>query len=574
MRLLLGRAGQVVSARELREAVWGETHVMPDSLTKCLSSLREHLGPADCIQTVYKRGYRLTATVDETASEPTARAPRLAIPPFATQHGVPEHLGYAVADETIAGLSNESESPVTILARDSVFTLARRGSTALEIGEALKADLVLAGTLQWLSTHFRLRAEMIRVADGAQIWVEDMLVDRTRLAAVEAELIRRLKFRLAPAGTLVKTFPGGGGEGFESSTGEQGNSPDQGRRYPIIRTASAMPAEDESMVRQREAYSFFLRGRHEWQTLLRHRIEDGMQKLLQAIELDPDLVAAKVELVNISVTQAMVGYMASTQAALFARKIAHSIPEFHGLAESVLPSLGWFSYIVDRDLPAALEAFSRSADLPNDPWTARVRTMFLLCRHRFEEAIALMRSAIELDPYSPWLQARLAWALHLNGQAEESVQQIRETLSHYPGHDGASVYGSTILAFNGEAGRAVELAEELSERLPSFDIANAVHAYALASMGRAAESNSILERLQWHGRERYVTSTFNAVVHLALGNHEAGLGELRKSAEARCPWFFQMLADPRLIPLHDHPGFIELRKIHTNLEAGGVDTGS
>jgi serine/threonine-protein kinase len=545
---------------------------MPDSLTRCLSSLREHLGPADCIQTVYKRGYRLTATVDETASEPTARAPRLAIPPFATQHGVPEHLGYAVAEETIAGLSNESQSPVTVLARDSVFTLARRGNTALEIGEALKADLVLAGTLQWLSTHFRLRAEMIRVADGAQIWVEDMLVDRTRLAAVEAELIRRLKFRLAPAGTLVKTFPGGGGEGPESS--KAGITQEQGRRYPFIRTPAARPAEDESMVRQREAYSFFLRGRHEWQTLLRHRIEDGMQKLLQAVELDPDLAAAKVELVNICVTQAMVGYMLPAEAAVFARKIANSIPEFHGMTESVLPSLGWFSYNVDRDLAAALQAFSRSADLPNDPWTARVRTMFLLCRHQFEQAIALMRSAIEIDPYSPWLQARLAWALHLNRQAEESVEQIRETLSHYPGHDGASVYGSTILAFNGEAGRAVELAEELSERLPSFDIANAVHAYALACAGRTAESRGILERMQWSSRERYVIGTFNASVHVALGNFEAGLEELRKSAELRCPWFFQMLADPRLTPLHEHPGFIELRKIHTNLEAGAVDSAS
>lgn len=424
LRLLLARAGQIVSSRELKEALWGETNVTPDSVTRCLSSLREHLGTTDCIQTVYKRGYRLTARVERQGSGPAARAPRLAIPPFTTQQGVPEHLGTAVADETIAGLSNETQSPVTVLARDSVFTLAKRGRSALEIGEALNADLVLAGTLQWLSTHFRLRAEMIRVADGAQIWVEDMLVDRTRLAALEAELIKRLRFRLAPAGTLAET-PAGSEGGESASDGEAG------AKHTPRRTskATAVHAEDEALLRQREAYSFFLRGRHEWQTLERHRMQDGMHKLLEAVELDSDLVAAKVELVNLCVTQAVAGYMPLSAAAELARKIAHSIPDFHGVGDSVLPSLGWFSYNLDRDLRAALQAFSQSEHLSHDPWTMRVRTMFLHSRHRFEESIVLMRSAIESDPYSPWLQARLAWALHLNGQVAESVDKAREMLS-------------------------------------------------------------------------------------------------------------------------------------------------
>ncbi len=570
LRLLLARAGQVVSPRELKEAIWGGTHVTPDSVTRCLSSLREHLGAADCIQTIYKRGYRLTAKVDRSASEPEARVPRLAIPPFTTHQGVPEHLGTAVADETIAGLSNETQFPVTVLARDSVFTLAKRGRSALEIGEALKADLVLAGTLQWLSTHFRLRAEMIRVADGAQIWVEDMLVDRTRFAAVEEELIKRLRFRLAPAGTLADT-PQAIESGEPGSSGEA-SVKGKRRRMPVHLTSTAVNPEDETLLRQRDAYSFFLRGRHEWQTLERHRMHDGMQKLLEAVELDSDLVAAKVELVNLCVTQAVAGYMPSSEAAELARKIAHSIPDFHGVAESVLPSLGWFSYNVDRDLRAALQSFSQAEHLAHDPWTMRVRTMFLLSRHRFEEAIVLMQSAIESDPFSPWLQARLAWALHLNGQVAESVEKAREILTLFPCHEGTSLYGSIVLAFNDDAARAVKLADEITKRLPLFDIANATHAYALAQAGRSAEALNILERLQWMGRERYVISTFTAAVHVALGNLEAGLEELRVSAEVRCPWFFQMLADPRLAPLRHHRGFLELKAIHTNLESGAAES--
>jgi hypothetical protein len=36
--------------------------------------------------------------------------------------------------------------------------------------------------------------------------------------------------------------------------------------------------------------------------------------------------------------------------------------------------------------------------------------------------------------------------------------------------------------------------------------------------------------------------------------------------EMRCPWFFQMLADPRLDPLHDSREFQELRAVLTRME--------
>src|SRR6202012_2571997 len=102
--------------------------------------------------------------------------PRRAIMPFTPGESLPEDLGSAVAEETAALLTADSFAPVFVVARDSTFSLAARGMTATQVGEELRADLVLTGTLRSLPSHFRLRAEMIRVADGTQIWVEDMLV--------------------------------------------------------------------------------------------------------------------------------------------------------------------------------------------------------------------------------------------------------------------------------------------------------------------------------------------------------------------------------------------------------------
>jgi hypothetical protein len=49
---------------------------------------------------------------------------------------------------------------------------------------------------------------------------------------------------------------------------------------------------------------------------------------------------------------------------------------------------------------------------------------------------------------------------------------------------------------------------------------------------------------------------------------------LRAAADARCPWFFQMLADPRLNPLHSHPEFNELRSIFTRMEEAAENPAS
>ena len=103
--------------------------------------------------------------------------------------------------------------------------------------------------------------------------------------------------------------------------------------------------------------------------------------------------------------------------------------------------------------------------------------------------------------------------------------------------------------------------------MPHFDLATAVHAYALACAGHGDEAGALLERLQWLSRERFVPNGFNAAVYVALGEPEAALEELRIAEENRCPWFFQMLADPRLKLLKGRPEFEKMQSALTAMEA-------
>ncbi|MGD0294420.1 MAG: winged helix-turn-helix domain-containing protein [Terracidiphilus sp.] len=549
LRLLLAHAGHVVSSAQMKNALWGDVHVTADSVPKCLSSLRARLEPDVCIQTVYKRGYRFTAEIIRDGEASLGTLVRLAIMPFATGRSVPEHLGSAMAEETTASLSRARGFAVAVLARDSVFNLAQRGLTAQQIGRELKADLVLTGTLQAFSALYRLRAEMIRVEDGTQIWVEDLLAPRNQAVVLEQELMRRLAYRLGTGASDKMALSPGQGAGVD------------------ISAAAVSNIEDETASRQAEAYEIFLRGRHEWQTLHRHRMQDGMQHLLRAIELDPTLIPAKIDLAHLCVAQALFGFMSPAASADLVHRMAESIPDLPHRAEALLPALGWVNFHYDRNLPAALLAFSFSVHLPHDLWTTRARAMFAVSRHRFAEAIELLHEALRIDPFSPWLQNRLAWALHLDGQASASLDQIRKTIALFPGHEATCFYGSVILAFNGEAEQGTELARGLAQRSPHFDLASAAHAYALACAGRADEARDVLERLQWLGRERYVVRGFTPAAYLALGDQEAALDELRAVNEARCPWFFQTLADPRLKPLLGNPEFERMRAILPAMEA-------
>ena len=80
LAVLLARAGELVSREELRESVWGDTHVDFDrGLAYCLSQIRGALGDRSdnptFIQTFPKRGYKFIAPVTIDAAVTVYSAP-------------------------------------------------------------------------------------------------------------------------------------------------------------------------------------------------------------------------------------------------------------------------------------------------------------------------------------------------------------------------------------------------------------------------------------------------------------------------------------------------------------------
>jgi TolB-like protein len=542
LRLLLENSGRIVTPQQLREALWGQVHVTADSIPKCLSSLRALLGPEEYIQTVYKQGYKFSAGLlpreDVLEASPL---PRLAIFPFSVEFGVPEHLGAHTAEEAMLRLARQQPPMVTILARDSVFTLARRGLSALEAGHMLKADLALTGTIRALPAHYRFRAELIRVSDGAQIWVEDMLVERRRADGLETELARLLLFRLRASLSDNARFA-----------------------WTAMAVADDAP-KNISSPHRREAYEIYQHAHYEWQTLQRHCMQDGLQHLQRATELDPLLYDAHIDMIRLCIAQEFYGFMSPSVVTEIVQRAASQIPDLESNAERILPLLGWIEFQVHHDLRAAARLFELSEHLPHETWITRARLVFALSRRRFDEALELIDAAIQQDPFAPALRAFRAWTLHLKGDAQASVEQMHDALKNFPERESLPLYAAMIFAYNGQTEEAIRYARELTHRLPYFDPATATYAYTLACAGQSEEARQVLERLQWLSRERFVISSFTPAAWLALGDRQAAMDALRAAEQARCPWFFSMLADPRLASLQNHPDFLQMQQLTDNI---------
>jgi len=485
---------------------------------------------------VYRRGFRIKAIAEPAGRSPSKSLPILAILPFSAGYDVPEYFSLAIAEQTVEALRSARPDLVSIVAWDSVQTLSRRGLSGREIGKMLSAELLLAGQLVATLSWHRLRVEMIRVEDGAPLWVEDLIVEREHIFELAAELVSRTSSRLHGGGIHL-----------------------QAQAVPAVMREISEP--------QREARNLYLRAHHEWRNMERHHMQDATGRLLRAIELDPSRMEARVDLARLTVLQCIYGYVSPRIAAATVRHAAGGIPQLNEKAEALLPALGWVEFHFDRDARSALRFMARAAELPYDPTNTRALSWFLLSRHRFGEAIELLRAGIQLDPYSPWLQTALAWALHMSGEADASLAQIGKSIELFSEYDNSLFFGAMILGYNGEFGRAIEAAKTLAGRSSHYDLAISAHAYALACAGRTDESRNLLERLQWLSRERFVLRTLNAATHAVLGEVDAALAELRTADENRCPWFFQMLADPRLKALHKRAEFVKFKSSLAAMEA-------
>jgi tetratricopeptide (TPR) repeat protein len=285
-----------------------------------------------------------------------------------------------------------------------------------------------------------------------------------------------------------------------------------------------------------QAYESYLKGRYFWNKRTADGLKVARAYFDQAIEEDPKYAEAYSGLAD---TYALLGdwqYAVMTPkealpkakaAAIKALELDDSLGEAHNSLAFCLDGFDW-------DLDAGGKEFRRAISLSPGYATAHHwYAWHLSLLGQYDEAIAEMKKAENLDPLSLIINADLAELFVLAHSADESIEQSRKTIAMDPNF--ALAHNQLAQAYlqkgmNAEAVGELQKALELSPGSPTI-LANLARAY-VASGNRAGAETLLADLMK---RSTPITSYCSeiAVIYAALGDKDQAMSWLEKGFERR-----------------------------------------
>jgi TolB-like protein/Flp pilus assembly protein TadD len=442
------------------------------------------------------------------------RIDSLAILPFANGAGTPEldYLVDGLTEDLIQSLARRS--PARVIARSSVFRYKGLAVDPRAVGRDLEVAAVVTGRATVRGTEIDVAAELVDVADGAQLWGERYRRPLAGLVPLEEEIGAALARRLA------------------------------GRRRPSEEPPRARASP--------EAYDLYLQGRFQWN----RRTEEGFEKALalfeEAIRIDPGFALAYAGISDAYTFLGGYGHRPPEVAFPRAREAAEkalsfgSFADAHSSLASVLHRYVW-------DFPAAEAEFRRA--LAQNPAHATAHHwfgLFLLTMGRFEEARSEVDRASALDPMSLVVREDRGYWLLCHREDAAAELEFRKVLAMDPGFAPARFDLGITLARRGvfeegiaEIRRGIAIAGEKPRPLATL-------AWALATAGRAPEAAALLDGLG------AAPAFSRALVRVALAQPEEAFAELERALARREDALVSLLVNPRVDPLRGDPRFADL----------------
>jgi tetratricopeptide (TPR) repeat protein len=187
---------------------------------------------------------------------------------------------------------------------------------------------------------------------------------------------------------------------------------------------------------------------------------------------------------------------------------------------------------------------------------------YLMVEGRFDEALAEMNRAAELNPMSPALNLALGYRFYYAHQYPAAIERIQKTLAMDPAFVPAHVFLGRAYEQKGaypdaiaEMRKALELSEGDTNELAALG-----HAFAVGH--QAEEAKKILDQLKERSQQTYVQPGLIAVIHIGLGDKNQAFDWLQKAYEDRSAGLLYLKVDPAFDSLRSDPRFVDLlRKV-------------
>ncbi len=498
----------------------------PGSVFKILQQFRSKwIAVSLALTILLAAGFALTKySSNESPGAGRTQVRSIAVLPFKSLGPAnPENIeGAGFTDLLITKLG--SLKGLTVRPSGAVSGIGKEETDLIGIGEKLKVDAVLEGTIYRRKEDVRITARLISVHDKSQIWTghfEKTMRDEFKLQnEVALQLVNVLSIRLNKneAEALRKEYT------------------------------------DNS-----EAYRLYVEGRYHWNKRSNPGMAEAERLFRNAIEKDPEFALAYVGLADtLGMLQDQKEAVSAIETAL---RLDPDLAEAHA-------ALGFSKMFRDWDWKNAEKALGRAIELnPGYPSARQWYSTLLSVQGRFGEAGREMERALEIHPTSQNFLADRGQLFYFAGDYKKAEEYCRRSLEIYPGFVPAHSYLADIYLMTGAFGKSID--ESYQAALVQQDYpGQTTKNKALISKRFAAEAEAfkrkgvgsfLKNRLQIPHETPNVFYN-NAQIYAFLGNNSAALDNLESAYKQRAFMMAFVKADPKFASLRSEPRFQAILK--------------
>ena len=449
----------------------------------------------------------------------------LAVLPF-VQAGHNEEVEYLCDGIAESLINNLAALPnLRVLARSTVFRFKGSSLDPLSAGRELGVQAVLTGRIVQHSGKVIVKVELVNVNEGTQVWGENYLRPLTDVFALETEIAQAISAQLR-----LKL------------------SGQQQERLAKHHTENA------------DAYQAYLRGRHFWNRRTDEGLKSAIEAFNQAITLDAAYALAYAGMADTYMVAGVNGLWPSADTLPKAKAYASAALDLDPELPAAHATMGSLHGCYEFNWAAAEHSLKRSLELNPGYATAHFwyATFFLLCWGRFDEALAAIDRALQLDPLSIIINTTRGYVLLLARRYDAAVIQLRKAHELEP-----SFYGS------------LEYLSLLYEETKQFEAALSIHQHMLTTfyndpasaqaLRRAFETGGVpaywrqrLEIVQTQAQMRYIYPHRFAELYVRLGDHTQALNWLERACDERSARVIWIGVNPLFDGLRHEPRFVAL----------------
>jgi serine/threonine-protein kinase len=464
----------------------------------------------------------IPADISQTEERGDAHQASIAVLPFANLSAdiENEYFSDGITEEILNAL--QSLPALKVAARTSSFALKGKNLTAREIGEHLKVETVLEGSVRRAGRRVRITVQLVNASDGYRIWSERYDREVEDVFAIQEEIARSI------VGKLKLGLTSG---------------------------------ENKALARRRtdnfEAYELYLRGRHVW--ISNRRMDLAIACFEEALKKDPEyalafhgLAECYASLAGYAVLPPSVAIPPAKAAALRAVELAPEMAETRA-------SLGYIQAL-EWDRAAAKESFQAAIDLDPRYAVAHAYSAWAFASEgRRVEAAAAARLAQELNPVSEITNGIASLVRYQAREYDEAIREGKRSLELEPTSFVGLFATSVSHAAAGKHEEAIGYAERGVVFSPESTFLLALLGAVNAVAGRKEAAREVLSKLhQWETRG-YVSPILFSWIYGNLGDADRAFEMLDRAYEEHSSTIgFGEWLVPLYDPIRDDPRFGKL----------------